>query len=64
MDIQFLRQVWQEVKMSQYLTLPFNIQQTDDIFIFSQKIGFDVSCKLSPWETICIKRQILFSEKK
>ena len=30
---------------------------------FSQKIGFDISCKLSPFEMICINYQILFSEK-
>ena len=30
---------------------------------FSQKTGFDLSCKLSPLETICMKGQILFSEK-
>ena len=28
---------------------------------FSQKIGFDISCKLSP---ICMKCQILYSGKK
>ena len=28
---------------------------------FSQKIVFDISCKLSPWETICMKSQTLFS---
>ena len=27
---------------------------------FSQKTGFDISCKLSPLETICMKCQILF----
>ena len=28
----------------------------DDILkYFPKKIGFDISCKLSPWETICIK---------
>ena len=27
-------------------------------FFFFQKIGFDISCKLSSWETICIKCQI------
>ena len=27
---------------------------------FSQKTGFDISCKLSPQETICMKCQILF----
>ena len=30
---------------------------------FSQKTGFDISCKLSPLETICMKCQILFSRK-
>ena len=30
---------------------------------FSQKIGFDISCKLSSKETVCIKRQSLFSRK-
>ena len=29
----------------------------------SQKTGFDISCKLSPMETICMKCQILFSRK-
>ena len=29
--------------------------------IFPQKTGFDISCKLSPWETICMKCQSLFS---
>ena len=27
---------------------------------FSQKTGFDISCKLSPVETICMKCQVLF----
>ena len=30
---------------------------------FPQKTGFDISCKLSPMETICIKCQIMFSGK-
>ena len=30
---------------------------------FSQKTGFDISCKLSPKKTICMKCQILFSGK-
>ena len=30
---------------------------------FSEKIGYDTSCKLSPKETICMKCQILFSRK-
>ena len=33
------------------------------ISYFSQKTGFDISCKLSPKETICMKCQILFSGK-
>ena len=40
---------------------------TEDILkyvsYFFQKIGFDISCKLSPQETICMKCQILFSGK-
>ena len=32
-------------------------------FFFSQKTGFDISCKLSPLETICMIYQILFSWK-
>ena len=31
--------------------------------IFFQKIGFDTSCKLSPYETVCMKCQSLFSGK-
>ena len=39
-------------------------QQIDDMFsYFSMKIGFDISCKLSPKETICMQCQSLFSEK-
>ena len=34
------------------------------ISYFSLKIRFDISCKLSPWGTICMKCQILFSKKK
>ena len=30
---------------------------------FSQKTGFDIPCKLSPLETICMECQILFSRK-
>ena len=46
------------------MTLPF--QQTANCWYFSyfsQKTGFDISCKLSPEETICMKYQILFSGK-
>ena len=34
------------------------------IFLFSQKTGYDISCTLSPLDTICLKCQILFSGKK
>ena len=34
----------------------------DDILkYFSQNVGFDISCRLSPQETICLKCQNLFS---
>ena len=32
-------------------------------FLFFPKTGFDISCKLSPMETICMKCQNLFSGK-
>ena len=38
-----------------------------DILIFFylfQKTGFDISCKLSSKETVCMKCQTLFSEEK
>ena len=44
----------------------FSRRQMDDIFLsfflyfFFQKIGFDISCKLSPKETICMKCQSIF----
>ena len=31
---------------------------------FPAKKGFDISCKLSPYKTICIKYQSLFSGEK
>ena len=34
------------------------------IFFFFQKIGFDISCKLPPKETICMKCQSIFSGEK
>ena len=47
------------------ITLLANSPQNGDIFlIFSQKTGFDISCKLSPFETICMKCQILFCLEK
>ena len=33
------------------------------MIFFSQETGFDISCKLSPQETICIKYQTPFSGK-
>ena len=33
------------------------------LFFFTQKTGFDIACKLSPLETVCMKCQILFSGK-
>ena len=33
-------------------------------FFFFQEIGFNILCKLSPKETICMKRQTLFYGKK
>ena len=41
----------------------FSSRQIDDMFLFPQKTGLGVSCKLSPLETICMKCQNLFSEK-
>ena len=41
----------------------------DDIFLssflilFSQEIGFDISCTISQLETVCIKCQILLAGK-
>ena len=32
-------------------------------YFFPRKKGFDISCKLSPKETICLKCQSLFSGK-
>ena len=43
-----------------------NLNSADILKYFSyfpQKIGFGISCKLSPRETICLKCQNLFSGK-
>ena len=48
------------------LPLSGHFQQTTNWWYFSyfsQKTGFDISCKLSPQETVCMKCQILFSGK-
>ena len=42
----------------------FSRQQFDIFSIFPQETGFGISCKLSPKETVCMKCQTLFSEKK
>ena len=36
-------------------------KKNEIVFLFSQKTFFDISCKLSRKETICVERQILFS---
>ena len=51
-----------------YLTLStlgkiFSRRHIGVFFFSSQKTGFDISCKLSPVETICMKCQVLFSGK-
>ena len=45
-------------------TLGKNFSRHFEIFFSKKKIGFDISCKLSPLETICIKCQSLFSGEK
>ena len=35
--------------------LRMQVQQMTNWWYFSQKIGFDISCKFSPKETICMK---------
>ena len=54
-----------EIMMKQHLPFPLSglFQQTTNwwcLSYFSPKTGFDISCKLSPVETICMKFQILF----
>ena len=48
------------------LTIEFSKRQIDNNFFsyFSLKTGFDISCILSPVETICMICRILFSEKE
>ena len=45
------------------LGIIFNREHIEIFFLFSQTTGFDISCKLFPLETICMKCQILFSGK-
>ena len=48
-----------------FTTLWIKSAEDNNVFlIFSQKIGFDISCKLFPKEAICMKCQSLFSWKK
>ena len=42
----------------------FSKRHFEIFFTFFPWAGFDISCKLSPMETICMKFQILFSGKK
>ena len=47
-----------------FTTLWADSADVDDIFLtFPRKIGFGISCKLSPEETICMKCQNLFLGK-
>ena len=41
----------------------FSRQQFEFFFYFSHRTEFDILCKLSPMETVCMKYQILFSGK-
>ena len=41
----------------------FSRRHFDIVFLFFTGNGFDISCKLSPLETICMKCQILFTGK-
>ena len=45
--------------------IKFSAEEILKYFLYiSQKTGFDISCKLSPVETFCMKCPILFSGKK
>ena len=46
------------------LTFAILCANSADDKLMIRKIGFDISCKLSPKETICMKCQNLFSGKK
>ena len=59
-----------QLRNSSTSILTFTTLRTDSVdknwsylSYFSQKTGFDISCKLSPKETTCTKRQSLLSEK-
>ena len=55
----------QIIQQHNILQLSDLMQQTfwNVFYLFSQKIGFEISCKLSPRETICMTCQSLFSGK-
>ena len=53
-----------KVICSKSLQSRFNRRQTDDIFLIFPKKGFDISCKLSTKEIICMKCQRLFFLEK
>ena len=46
-----------------FVFFPRKQDLTFDANCLHGKTGFDISCKLCPIETICVKCQILFSEK-
>ena len=45
------------------LSKMFSRRHTEIEFLFFQKTGFDIVCKLSPMAIICMKCMILFSGK-
>ena len=54
----------QNVKLLTFTTVLAYFQQLTNWWrfsYFSQETGFHISCKLSPWERMCRKCQILFS---
>ena len=59
-----MTKIWERYFTLYHSLVKFSRKQTDNIFIFLRKIGFDISCKLSPKETICMNCQSVFSEKK
>ena len=58
--IRFLMRTQSQVNYLTFSILDKNISWRH----FSQKTSFDLSCKSSPMEIICIKCQTLFSGKK
>ena len=59
-----IRRFYCEMLMLSVLGILFSRQHIEIFFFFFfslQKTGFDISCKLSPKETVCMKCQSLFS---